>query len=239
MRGHTIPTNLLTLEPYSGKNLLILMSSDYDSPYWLTFVQAMKAGCPVKKGEKGTHLVRVIDGTRTDPTTGEKKRAHGLKGFCVFNSEQLTQNEHLDALLANAAAQPGQKPLPPKPVPTHPVPVSAPPSIQHFIKSQGGIDPSYNHGQWAHELKMIREAGNGLVPGLLNRNAGKTMEEMANACHAAGYILDSDVDEMLFALSKDVEACTTGDKLGRVYGHGDESYVVALAEARYDEQFAD
>lgn len=104
-----------------------------------------------------------------------------------------------------------------------------PPTIQTFIKDEGGISPSYNRGQWAHELSMIREAGKGLQPGVLNHRATKTAEEMALACQQAGYIYEADVDEMLFALAKDVEAAMYGQTYNRVFGYSGEDVKQSLA----------
>lgn len=210
------PYNLATLEPYTGEDAKMLTAAKRSSPYWATPKQAWAYRVKAKAGETPIR----IQGERT------------------YNVAQLSPlPSALTALLERHQLLVQQTPRKTYPVTVKALPV--PVSLQHYIKSQGGIDPDYNHGQWREELRLIRETGSGLVPGLLTKRAGKTIEEMAETCRQAGYILECDVDELLFALSKDVEACATGDKLGRVYGHGDESYVVALAEARYAEQFAD
>jgi antirestriction protein ArdC len=78
------PTNYVTELPYSGKNALILASSGYKDPRFLTFLQAKQAGLMIRKGEKGIPLMRVI---RNEKKEDEKKR-NGLRGFVVFNIEQ-------------------------------------------------------------------------------------------------------------------------------------------------------
>jgi hypothetical protein len=115
-----------------------------------------------------------------------------------------------------------------------PKPPPAPPSIQVFIARAGGIDPDYNRGMWAGELRHMRDSGKqGLMPGVLNRGATKTFEEMAEACFEAGYLTEPDMEEMLFMLAKDIEACLTGDRVNRVYGHSGEDFRNSLAYERW------
>jgi hypothetical protein len=109
-----------------------------------------------------------------------------------------------------------------------------PQSLQQFIAKSGGLNPYYNNGQWGHELAMIRDGGNrGLMPGVLNKAAKFTAEEMALACVTAGYITDPDVDLMLWALSKDVEATASKEQWNRVYGHSGEDFASDLAYSRW------
>lgn len=89
------PTNYVTELPYSGKNALILASSGYKDPRFLTFLQAKQAGLMIRKGEKGIPLMRVIRGENTE---GENKR-NGLRGFTVFNLEQTEVQATEDALV--------------------------------------------------------------------------------------------------------------------------------------------
>jgi len=111
----------------------------------------------------------------------------------------------------------------------------APLSIQQFIRASGGLNPDYNRGQWAGELRMVRDSGKqGLMPGVLNRSARLTFEEMAEHCRSAGYIADPDVDMLLWALSKDVEACLVGEQRHRVYGHTGEDYRTTLDLERWE-----
>ncbi len=51
------PRNFRTGSPYRGANILILWSSSFTSPYWLTYKQAQELGGNVRKGEKGTQIV--------------------------------------------------------------------------------------------------------------------------------------------------------------------------------------
>lgn len=125
---------------------------------------------------------------------------------------------------------------------TEPTPIApAPPmSLQVFIVKNGGLDPSYNRHQWRHELAMIRDAGKaGIMPGLFNRGARKTPEEMAALCCEQGYITESDVDEMLYGLARDVEATLTGERRNRIYGHSGEDFAVHLAYEQWCDQQED
>src|SRR6266481_449916 len=103
--------------------------------------------------------------------------------------------------------------IPPGCEPPTPKPPPAPPSIQVFIARSGGLDPDYNRGMWSGELRIMCDSGKqGLMPGVLNRGATKTFEEMAGACCEAGYLVEPDMEEMLYALAKDVEATLTGER---------------------------
>ena len=52
-----MPRNLVSKRPYRGINLLMLMASDFESPFWLTFRQANELGGHIRKGEKATPVV--------------------------------------------------------------------------------------------------------------------------------------------------------------------------------------
>lgn len=84
-----MPKNKKTNIAYKGNNLDILeqvkTNKGYLSNEWVTFLQAKEMGLKIKKGEKGTMLVRVFDTDKTD-TAGETKKA--IKRFFVFNVEQ-------------------------------------------------------------------------------------------------------------------------------------------------------
>lgn len=55
--GGPFPRNFFTGKPYRGINVLLLWSSDYSSPFWLTFKQAQELKGHVRKGESGTPIV--------------------------------------------------------------------------------------------------------------------------------------------------------------------------------------
>jgi antirestriction protein ArdC len=91
--GGPFPRNFSTGKPYRGVNVLLLWSSPYSSPFWLTFKQAQELKGSVRKGEKGTPIVfyKQLIGRRSDvPTTdGKKERVpFVLCYYTVFNVEQ-------------------------------------------------------------------------------------------------------------------------------------------------------
>ena len=54
------PHNALTGHHYSGINPLMLMAQGYGDPRWIGFAQAKKKGGSVRKGERGTPILRVL-----------------------------------------------------------------------------------------------------------------------------------------------------------------------------------
>ncbi len=49
--------NLVSRKSYRGINALLLGSSRYDSPYWMTFRQSLELGGNVQKGEKASPII--------------------------------------------------------------------------------------------------------------------------------------------------------------------------------------
>lgn len=90
------PRNFSTGNLYSGINVFLLGSHEFQSPYFLTFIQARELGGHVRKGEKGFPIIKMgvwkkeIEGGEQsqseDPAT-EKRRF--LKLYTVFNSCQI------------------------------------------------------------------------------------------------------------------------------------------------------
>jgi antirestriction protein ArdC len=81
------PRNLITGRRYRGVNVLLLQSSGFRSPYWITFCQTRRLKGFVRKGEKSTPVVffqRAADG---DELVREKKRGF-FRYFSIFNVEQ-------------------------------------------------------------------------------------------------------------------------------------------------------
>ncbi len=82
---------------YRGVNILSLwmasLAKGYRSPIWITYRQALLLGGNVRKGEKGSLTVYAnsLTRTQTDEKTGEAVDAeiHYLKGYTVFNAEQI------------------------------------------------------------------------------------------------------------------------------------------------------
>jgi antirestriction protein ArdC len=49
--------NIVSRKPYRGINALLLGSTNYQSPFWISFKQALDLGGHVKKGEKSTPVI--------------------------------------------------------------------------------------------------------------------------------------------------------------------------------------
>lgn len=52
-----LPRNAVSGKRYQGVNVYMLMGAPYESPYWLTYKQALELGGHVRKGEKGMPVV--------------------------------------------------------------------------------------------------------------------------------------------------------------------------------------
>jgi len=107
--GGPFPRNFYTGKPYRGINVLLLWSSEYNSPFWLTFKQAQALKGSVRKGEHGTQIVfykQLRDrAEKNDETTGEEddRAPFVLCHYTVFNVEQcdgLTLPEVLQPAIA-------------------------------------------------------------------------------------------------------------------------------------------
>lgn len=80
--------NYKTKVRYQGQNMEHLnhvqRSNGYKKNLWLTFNQAREMGLKVKKGEKGTRIVRVVENEEVG-----KKSKIGVRVYVVFNIEQI------------------------------------------------------------------------------------------------------------------------------------------------------
>lgn len=87
----SLPHNL-TGRPYRGANAfwlyIIGKGQGYETPVWLTFNQAKKAGGNVKKGERGSPVFFWKFDVKPDPKTKEPKRVVWAKQYTVFNIDQ-------------------------------------------------------------------------------------------------------------------------------------------------------
>src|SRR5437879_8243427 len=84
-------------QPYTGINILSLWVSasvqGFAAPIWMTYRQAVELGAHVRKGEKGSPVVYTNSITRnetdTDSGVDVARDIHFLKGYTVFNAEQI------------------------------------------------------------------------------------------------------------------------------------------------------
>ncbi len=86
----------VTGEPYNGINVVLLWmeatAAGYASPTWMTFPQALKLGAHVRKGAKGTPVIKYGSTTKTgqDESGAEEDReVRFLKVYNVFNTDQI------------------------------------------------------------------------------------------------------------------------------------------------------
>jgi antirestriction protein ArdC len=77
---------------YRGINVFLLASRRYTSPWFLTFLQAQELGGHVRKGERGSLVIKYGTYKAEEPPEGqpeETKRRGYLKGYTVFNAAQI------------------------------------------------------------------------------------------------------------------------------------------------------
>ena len=91
------PRNFATRKFYQGINIFVLGSAEFQSPYFLTYLQAKEMGGQVRAGEKGLPIIKV--GTWEKDSKAERQEAvnsaedfHKLKFlriYTVFNACQI------------------------------------------------------------------------------------------------------------------------------------------------------
>lgn len=88
--GLRTPRNLVSGKEYRGVNVMLLACQGYESPYWLSFKQALDKGGNVRKGEKGTPAIFWKVGERKDKLTssGKPEKSFLLRYYTVFNLSQ-------------------------------------------------------------------------------------------------------------------------------------------------------
>lgn len=87
-KGASLPMNAVSKKPYRGVNILMLATEEYDSPFWMTYKQALELGGNVKAGEKGVPVIFWKWLEKLDEETGEKNKIPMLKQYTVFNALQ-------------------------------------------------------------------------------------------------------------------------------------------------------
>jgi hypothetical protein len=65
------------------------LEKGYSAPIWLTFKQAHELGAHVRKGEHGSLVVYANTITRTETDAETAQEISFLKGYTVFNVEQI------------------------------------------------------------------------------------------------------------------------------------------------------
>jgi len=86
LAGVGFPVNFSTGKKYRGVNVFLLSTAGFSSPFWLTYRQAQELGGNVRKGEKGSTVVKY--GT-FEPEDEEEEKKMFLKTYTVFNACQI------------------------------------------------------------------------------------------------------------------------------------------------------
>lgn len=102
-----IPRNFHTGKTYNGINVLLLGLRHMPSPYWLTFRQAQERGGHVRKGERGSHVIKVGESKSSSADEAEatdepRRKRLFLREYTVFNAVQI---EGIDFPPANPIPQ--------------------------------------------------------------------------------------------------------------------------------------
>jgi antirestriction protein ArdC len=102
------PKNLSSGKAYRGVNVFLLGLRGFDSPWWMTYQQALNRGGHVRKGEKGTTVVFWKWNPReVEDAEGEKHKENApiLRYYTVFNVAQC------EGIAAPAASRPPVNPI--------------------------------------------------------------------------------------------------------------------------------
>jgi antirestriction protein ArdC len=83
-----LPRNFVSQKPYRGINVFLLLAMSYESPFWLTFRQALQLGGSVRKGEKSCPVIFWKQTTFDDKESGEPQKIPLLRYYSVFNVAQ-------------------------------------------------------------------------------------------------------------------------------------------------------
>ena len=84
-----MPRNFISKRIYNGINFLILLTQDFASPFYLTFLQAKNKGGSIKKGSKGLPVIYYE--LKDFPTEDEPERKIPfIRLSTVFNLEQTS-----------------------------------------------------------------------------------------------------------------------------------------------------
>ena len=91
-----MPRNFHTGKTYKGVNVLLLGMRHLPSPYWLTFRQAQDLGGNVRKGERGSHVIKVGESSpsqnerdHTNESDEPQRKRLFLREYTVFNATQI------------------------------------------------------------------------------------------------------------------------------------------------------
>jgi len=108
--------NIVSRKPYRGINALLLGSSDYQSPFWVSFKQALDLGGHVKKGEKSHPVIyyKILEkqdavGNVMVREDGRPARIPFVRWANVFNLDQTEGIESPAIPISQNEGQPLEK----------------------------------------------------------------------------------------------------------------------------------
>lgn len=87
-----LPRNFSSGKHYQGINVFLLGSLNFTSPWFLTYLQAQELGGQVRKGEKGSLVIKYGTYSKAEEATTEEEAAEErrfLKGYTVFHASQI------------------------------------------------------------------------------------------------------------------------------------------------------
>src|ERR1035437_9996296 len=100
-----LPRNLVSLKPYRGINVFLLMAMNYESPHWLTLRQANLLGGQIKPGEKSCPVVFWKPMQVKDRESGEERKIPFLRLYHVFNVTQCAGLKNIPKADDSASVQ--------------------------------------------------------------------------------------------------------------------------------------
>jgi antirestriction protein ArdC len=105
--GGPFPRNFRTGKPYRGVNVLLLWSSPYSSPFWLTFKQAQELKGTVRKGEK-VHRSFFTSSYTTGRTTSRRrtKRRNAPLSYSAITPSSTSSSATASPFLRSICQQP-------------------------------------------------------------------------------------------------------------------------------------
>ena len=108
--------NIVSRKPYRGINALLLGSTDYQSPFWISFKQALDLGGHVKKGEKSTPVIyyKILEkrdeaGNMIVREDGRPARIPFVRWANVFNLDQTEGIQAPAITTSQSVTQPHEK----------------------------------------------------------------------------------------------------------------------------------
>jgi antirestriction protein ArdC len=108
--------NIVSRKPYRGINALLLGSTDYQSPFWISFKQALDLGGHVKKGEKSTPVIyyKILEkrdeaGNMVVREDGRPARIPFVRWANVFNLDQTEGIPAPEITTSQNVTQPHEK----------------------------------------------------------------------------------------------------------------------------------